>query len=173
MSSLKPALTRPAQTFGPGAGLFRNDHFQIAYNTNDMDKAVALFGERYGIKEFQKLEGPTPSGGQVRMYIAWAGGVMYELLWAEGPGTEVFRAGLPAEGFAIRPHHLGYYVPTEEAWNDLLAEIERTGRKIVHTTHVPGFLRAIIVEQPELGHFLEYILPEAGGIQFFETAPSN
>ncbi len=168
---MKPVLTRPGTKFG--SGLFRRDHFQIAYNTNDMDRAVALFGTRYGIHAWQKLEGPMAGGGQVRMHIAWAGGVMYELIWAEGPGAEVFRAGLPETEFAIRTHHLGYNVPDEAAWTELLADIERTGRKIVHTTHVPGFLRAIIVEQPELGHFLEYILPEAGGVQFFETAPSN
>lgn len=173
MDETKTTLTRPAQKFGPGAGLFRHDHFQIAYNTNDMDKAVALFAERYGIKEFRQLAGPTPAGGKIRMEIGWAGGVMYELIWGEGPGTEVFQVNLPESGFAIRTHHLGYYVPNQDAWTEVLAEVERAGRKIVHETHVPGFLRAIIVEQPELGHFLEYILPEAGGIQFFETAPSN
>ncbi|HYP64012.1 MAG TPA: VOC family protein [Acidocella sp.] len=170
---MKIALTRPEPKFGPGAGLFRLDHFQIAYNTNDMDRAIALFGERYGIKKFQKLEGPTPQGGKIRMYIAWAGGVMYELIWGEGPGTEIFQVGLPKDEFAIRPHHLGYHVADEAAWNAVLADIERSGRKILHNTHVPGFLRAIIVDQPELGHFLEYILPEAGGVQFFETAPNN
>jgi hypothetical protein len=168
---MKATLTRPALKYG--TGLFRRDHFQIAYNTNDMDRAIALFGERYGIKEFQKLEGPTPQGGKIRMYIAWSGGVMYELIWGEGPGTEVFQANLPKDEFAIRTHHLGYNVPDEAAWNEVLADVERTGRKIIHNTHVPGFLRAIIVEQPELGHFLEYILPEAGGIQFFENAPNN
>lgn len=170
---MKNALTRPEAQYGSGAGLFRLDHFQIAYNTNDMDKAVALFAGRYGIKEFRRLAGPTPAGGQIRMEIGWAGGVMYELIWGEGPGTEVFQAGLPGQEFAIRMHHLGYYVPTAEAWSAVLAEVERTGRKILHETHVPGFLRAIIVDQPELGHFLEYILPEAGGIQFFESAPGN
>jgi len=173
MSNAKNTLTRPETRFAPGAGLFRHDHFQIAYNTNDMDKAVALFSERYGIKEFRQLAGPTPAGGKVRMEIGWAGGVMYELIWGEGPGTEVFQLRLPKGEFAIRPHHLGYYVPTEDAWNEVIAEVERTGRKIVHKTHVPGFLQAIIVDQPELGHFLEYIFPEAGGLQFFETAPNN
>ncbi|WP_297493986.1 VOC family protein [Acidocella sp.] len=173
MDQAENALNRPAQNYAPGDGLARNDHFQIAFNTNDMDKAVALFAARYGIKEFRQLAGPTASGGKIRMEIGWAGGVMYELIWGEGPGTEVFRVGLPESGFAIRPHHLGYHVPTQAGWDAVLAELERGGQKIVHQTHVPGFLRAIIVEQPELGIFLEYIFPEAGGIQFFETAPSN
>lgn len=170
---MKNALSRPETRFGPGTGLFRNDHFQIAYATTDMDRAVALFSERYGVKAFRQLAGPTPAGGQIRMEIGWAGGVMYELLWAEGPGAELFRAGLPASGFAIRPHHLGYHVPTAAAWDAVLEEIERVGLEIVHRTNIPGFLQAVIVDHSELGHFLEYIFPEEGGVAFFETAPSN
>ncbi len=168
---MKDVLTRPVAHFG--AGLFRNDHFQMAYATTDMDRAIAIFSERYGVKAFRRLEGDLPAGGKIRMEIAWAGGVMYELLWAEGPGSDVFRAGLPDQGFAIRPHHLGYHVRSGEAWDALQEEIEAAGLQVLHRTHIPGFLRAVIVEEPELGHYLEYILPEAGGVEFFETAPSN
>jgi hypothetical protein len=166
-------LQRPQGAYGPGAGLFRNDHFQIAYATTDMDRALALFAERYGVTKFSRLEGPNAAGGRVRMEIGWAGGVMYELLWAEGPGTEVFRAGLPSEGFAIRPHHLGYRVADAEGWAAILNEVEAKRLKVLHSTDVPGFLKAIIVEDPDLGHFLEYILPEPGGLAFFEQAPTN
>jgi catechol 2,3-dioxygenase-like lactoylglutathione lyase family enzyme len=170
---MTPALGRPDARFDPGAGLFRNDHFQIAYATTDMDRAVALFGERFGVKEFSRLEGALPAGGQIRMEIGWAGGVMYELLWAEGPGSEVFRRGLPDAGFAITPHHLGYYVPTAEAWAAVQREVAEAGFPVLNTTDVPGFLKAIIVEAPSFGQLLEYIFPEPGGVQFFEAAPSN
>lgn len=165
------ALRRPAAASGPG--LVRHDHFQVAWNTTDMDRAKAIFHERHGVREWRRLEGPLPQGGKVHMEIAWAGGVMYELLWAEGPGSEVFRAGLPSEGFGLRPHHLGYYVPTIEAWDAVRKDVERAGLKVLHETNVPGFLQAIIVEEPDLGLFLEYLFPEEGGIQFFETSPSN
>ncbi len=36
-----------------------------------------------------------------------------------------------------------------------------------------GFMRCCYVEAPELGHYLEYILPEAAGIEFFESVPNN
>lgn len=170
---MKDALSRPVAAYAPGAGLFRHDHFQIAYATTDMDRALALFGERFGVKAFRRLEGELPAGGRIRMEIGWAGGVMYELLWAEGPGPDVFRRGLPSEGFAINPHHLGYYVPTAEAWEAVQKEVADAGFKLLHSTDVPGFLKAIIVEAPGVGQLLEYIYPEAGGVQFFETAPSN
>jgi catechol 2,3-dioxygenase-like lactoylglutathione lyase family enzyme len=170
---MKDIVNRPVTLFAPGAGLFRNDHFQIAYNTTDMDRAVALFAKRFGVKEFRRLEGGMPAGGRIRMEIGWAGGVMIELVWAEGPGSEIFRAALPEEGFATRLHHLGYHVPTAEGWDAVQKEVKREGLKVVHTTDIPGFLKAIIVEDSELGHFLEYIYPDAGGIAFFEGAPNN
>jgi Glyoxalase/Bleomycin resistance protein/Dioxygenase superfamily len=170
---MSQALRRPEPASSTGPGLVRHDHFQIAWNTTDMDRAKAIFAERHGVKEWRTLAGPTAQGGKVHMEIGWAGGVMYELLWGEGPGTDVFRAGLPEQGFALRPHHLGYHVPTAEAWDAVRREVERQGLKVLHSTHVPGFLQAIIVEEPDLGLFLEYIFPEEAGIQFFETSPSN
>ena len=89
------------------------------------------------------------------------------------PGGEVFRTYLPETVFAMRLHHLGYFVPSMEAWNAVLKEIAADGRKIVRDTAIPGFLKAVIVEAPELGHYLEYILPEPGGLNFFEGAPNN
>ncbi|CAN7514088.1 hypothetical protein LJR219_003594 [Phenylobacterium sp. LjRoot219] len=170
---MKQALSRPAPVYAAGAGLFRNDHFQMAYATTDMVQAKALFSKRYGVKEWRPLEGALPAGGQIHIELGWAGGTMYELVWADGPGSEVFRAGLPADGFAIRHHHLGYYVPTAEAWAALKAEVAQQGLKVLHVTDVPGFLQAIIVDTPELGHYLEYIFPEQAGVGFFEGTPSN
>ncbi len=166
-------LGRPVPIYEAGAGLMRNEHFQIAYATTDMDRACALFAEHFGIKEFRRLEGALPEGGHIRMEIAWAGGTMYELVCAQGAGAGIFRTGLPDDGFGLRVHHLGYYVPNAEAWQAVLDEIESSGRKVVRETNVPGFLQARIVEASELGHYLEYIFPDVGGVAFFEGAPNN
>ena len=170
---MKHALSRPAPVYAPGAGLLRNDHFQMAYATTDIDRACALFEQRYGIKEWRRLEGPLAAGGQIRIELGWAGGTMYELVWAEGPGSEVFSAGLPTEGFAVKHHHLGFYVPTAEAFEAIKAEVAAQGLKILHITDVPGFMQAIIVDTPELGHYLEYLFPAEAGVAFFEGTPSN
>lgn len=166
-------LSRPAPLPGPGAGLMRSEVFQIAYATNDMDRACAIFAEQFGVKAFRRLEGALPEGGHVRMEIGWASGMMYELVCASGAGGDVFRTHLPEEGFAIRLHHLGYFLPSAEAWEAVLKEIKASGRVIARETSIPGFLKAVIVEAPELGHYLEYILPEPGGLEFFQGAPNN
>jgi hypothetical protein len=119
------------------------------------------------------MEGELKEGGHIRVEFGWAGGMLYELTQADGPGSELYRQALPDDGFAIRFHHLGYFIPTEAAWRAVLAEIETSGVKVFTATSVPGFLQARIVEAPELGHYIEYVFPEAGGVAFFQGAPSN
>jgi hypothetical protein len=165
-------VTRPASAFDPGKGLLRAEPFQIAYATNDIDRACDTFSSRYGIAEFRRLEGPRPSGGYIRVELAWVGPVMYELLTASGPGSEFFMAGLP-DDFAIRHHHLGFLVRDEAGWTALEGEAERAGRPLQSVSHNAGFMRSGFVHAPELGHYLEYILPEAAGIDFFNGVPGN
>jgi hypothetical protein len=138
-----------------------------------MERAREVFRERYGIQKFARLEGPLPSGGHIHVELAWSGGLMYELMFVQGPGSECFNSVLPPSGFAIRPHHLGYFVNTAAEWQALQQEIERGNWKLVHKNERPGQMSACIVEAPEIGHYLEYIYPEAGGIAFFESVPVN
>jgi len=170
---MSPTVGRPAAAFDPGSGLLRNDCFQVAYATNDLDRACGVFAERFGIGKFRRLEGPLAAGGRIRIELAWVGPTMYELLRAEGPGSDFFMNLLPAAGFAIRHHHLGFFIDNLADWAALEAEIERGGWAVRSKSHNPGFLRACIVEVPELGHYLEYILPEPAGIAFFEGVPAN
>jgi hypothetical protein len=171
--NMKPLVKRPAVTFSAGNGLLRNDHFQVAYATNDIERACAIFRDRFGIKDYRRLEGPMAEGGKIRVELAWAGGTMYELVCAEGPGSECFTSVLPPVGFSIRPHHLGHFVHSQAEWVAIEQEIERGGWTVARKTDVPGFLKAYIIGAPELGHYLEYIYPEAGGIAFFEGVPSS
>jgi hypothetical protein len=170
---MKPLVQRPAVTLSSGNGLFRNEHFQVAYATNDIERACVVFKERYGIREYRGLEGPLPEGGHIRIELAWVGGTMYELLCASGPGSERFTSVLPATGFAIRHHHLGYLIHSQADWDALQREIERGGWKVASKSNNKGFLQACIIEAPDMGHYLEYIYPEAAGIAFFEAVPSN
>jgi hypothetical protein len=165
-------MKRPSMPVSPGGGLFQNEHFQVAYATNDIERSCAVFKERYGIKDFRRLEGPLKAGGYIRVELAWLGGVMYELMYAHGPGSDFVTSILPQDtSFAMRPHHLGYLVNTAAEWAAVEKEIRDSGRRILNVTDAPGFLKAYIVETPELGHHLEYIFPEPAGVAFFEAVP--
>jgi hypothetical protein len=166
-------IRRPVASFSPGAGLLRTDQFQMAYATNDIDRACAIFSERYGIRQFRRLEGPLPAGGHIRVELAWVGTIMYELLTAQGPGSALYVGRLPAAGFAIRHHHLGFLIHDAEQWNALQNEIVRSGWSMPSRSSNPGFMQSCFVDAPELGHYLEYIFPEPAGLAFFEAVPGN
>lgn len=166
---MRRTLNRPAPA--PAAGTLGFEQFQMAYVTNDIERACDAFRARYGVPDFRRLEGPLADGGHIRIEIAWAGGTLYELVEATGPGSDFYANRLPADRFAIRHHHLGFFVPGAEEWQALQTRIEEGGWKVVLRSDIPGFMQACYIEAPELEHYLEYLLCEPTGLEFFETAP--
>jgi hypothetical protein len=167
-------VKRPELIPAAATGLMRHEHFQIAYATNDIDRACGIFSDRFGVRTFRRLEGALPDGGHIRIELAWVGTIMYELLTAHGPGSEIFRYRMPqGEEFFIRHHHLGYLIRDQAGWDALDADAQRCGRQVLGKNTTPGFLSRCFVDAPELGHLLEYIFPEQAGIDFFQAVPGN
>lgn len=166
-------VIRPPAAFNPGDGLFHSEHFQVAYITNDLDRTLALFRERYRVTEFQSIESELAGGGWLRVELAWIGGMMIELMQAGGPGSDLYNKRLPADGFAIQMHHLGYLIHDQAQWDALDAEVARSGRTIELKNSIEGLLSWCFVKAPELGHYLEYIFPEAGGVAFLQSIPAS
>jgi hypothetical protein len=166
-------VRRPRGNFRPGAGLLRSDHFQVAYSTNDIDRALDIFADRHGIREFRRLEGALPAGGHIRVELAWVAGTMYELLTADGPGSALYVGHLPSDGFALRHHHLGFLIHHQDQWDALHVTAAEKGWSVPSVSRNPGFMQSCFVDAPELGHYLEYIFPEPAGIAFFESVPGS
>lgn len=167
------ALKRPRAAFSPAKGLLRTEHFQMAYATSDIDRACAIFKDRYGIREFRRLEGQLPAGGNIRVELAWVGTIMYELITASGPGSDLYVGRLPADGFSIRHHHLGFLIHDEAEWDALMQAIENGNWTMPSKSSSPGFMQSCFVDVPELGHYFEYLFPEPAGLAFFESVPGN
>jgi Glyoxalase/Bleomycin resistance protein/Dioxygenase superfamily len=166
-----PIVRRPAAPNDVRGGVLSQDHFQVAYATNDIERAQEIFIRRYGIKEYGSLDGELPSGGHICVKLAWVGGTMIELVQASGPGSAFVTSVLPPDRFAIRHHHLGYFVEDQSRWDAVQHEFDLNGWRVAMCNVIPGFLRVCYVEAPELGHYLEYIYPEPAGIAFFEGVP--
>jgi catechol 2,3-dioxygenase-like lactoylglutathione lyase family enzyme len=166
-------LHRPAADFDAGDGLLLLEHFQMAYVTNDLDRARTLFRQRLGIREFARLEGKTPGGGYIEAEFAWVGTLMYELIRARGPGTELYTDLLAGSSdFAVRHHHLGYLVQNQAQWDAVQANAQR------HDLHVAAhnvnpLVEVCFVNVPELGHYLEYLFATPAGLDFFEKVPRS
>jgi hypothetical protein len=170
----QPSLVRrPNSSVRPGEGLLKAEHFQIAYVTNDAQRACQVFKDRYGVKAFGPLDANTPDGGQIHIELAWVGGVMFEIIEASGPGTDFYNDRLPTDDFAVRHHHFGYLTHDEPGWDALQDEIRRGGRSVAMSGHIEGFMRFCYVEAPELGHYLEYFLLDPAGVAFFENVPAS
>ena len=81
---------------------------------------------------------------------------------------------LPAcDAFAMKHHHLGYLIADEAEWQALEAEAARAGFAMSHKSVNAGFITSCFVDLPELGHYLEYIMPEPAGIDFFQNVARN
>ena len=164
---------RPEAPTSPGKGLMRKDQFQVAYVTNDLDRACEIFGQRYGIREYGYIRGDMPQGGKIAVALAWVGNTCYEIIEAEGPETGFYNSRLPSGEFAIRFHHLGFLIHDRDSWQRLEKEFEAEGWPIAYKTLNNGFMDAYYVEAPELGHYLEYIYPEQAGVDFFRSLPGS
>lgn len=156
-------LVRPVPTYDPSKRLLHNDHFQIGYVTNDIDRAVEIFRDRFGVAEFRANDHALPNGSSIRVRSAWVGKMMYEICHGTGPGMEIYTDfAAPDAPFVLQLHHFGYLIPDEETWSALEAELVRHGRKVRSRSDMPGFFKGCHVEAPELGYFLEYTMPRAG-----------
>jgi hypothetical protein len=169
---MKQNLRRPLPVYDPAKGLLYNDHFQIAYVSNDLDRAVGVFRERFGVPAFRASDTELPNGAKVGIRSAWIGGMMYEICYGAGPGMELYTDWAPpGDEFVLRFHHFGYLIPDDEAWTALEGEIARHGWKERLRSDIPGYVRAVYVEAPELGHFLEFVLPRSGLLERMNATP--
>lgn len=166
-------VNRPKMSTRPRDGLLCGEHVQVAYVTNDIDRACAVFSERYGVNTFTNLDSELPAGGKIRVKLVWMGGTMLELIEASGKGAEFYNERLPADQFSIQFHHLAYLLDDLSAWNELEERIAQEKRSVPFGGNTPGFMRFCYVHAEELGHYLEYFLLEDEGVAFFESISSR
>jgi extradiol dioxygenase family protein len=158
--------------FDPAKGLLHNDHFQVAYVTNDLERAEQVFRDRFGVPDFRANDNELPSGARVGVRSVWIGRMMYEICFGAGPGMELYTDWAPPDGeFVLRFHHYGYLVPDETAWAALERQIEAGGWRVRTRSDVPGFFRGCYVEAPELGHYLEFVLPREALLERLNATP--
>ena len=166
-------LVAPATPVPPGPGMLRKEQSHTGYVTNDLDRAMELFRDRYGVGKFTFIEGLMPQGGTIRVAFAWAGSQIYEIIQASGPDTAFYNDLLPKDEFAVRFHHLGFVIHDATSWQELEAEIASGAWPVAYSTVTGEFIDAHYVYAPELGHHLEYVWPHEAGLNFYDAVPVN
>ena len=164
-----------ATTLFPGAAVQ-----QIGYATTDCEEAVRRYGERYGVANFLLLPNTvsTIAPGRtatINVAMAFVNGTMIELIEPAGGADTIYREVLPASGFAVRHHHLGYAMFNDDEWDAMQREIERQKIAVVLSGESPGVVRYQYIDlRADIGHYVEYLYYLGqGGQELLKAIPHN
>jgi hypothetical protein len=136
-------------------------HYQNAYVTRDLAKAVATFGEyvepRLAMHFEVEVDLWTPQGegkGVQKLAFIWLEDLNYELIQpVSGEVLKIYRDALPDDD-SLQFHHVCHRVAD---WDAALARIERMPFPVVLRGGTPGKLQFCYIDtRPWLGHFTEY-----------------
>lgn len=140
-------------------------HCQNAYVTNDLDRALAVWRDEFGVSEFHVFENDAPglvSTPDYRMKIALAnvGGVEIEVI-EPLPGQAPLHAEiLPDDGsFAMRFHHAALRILGDLAdFEKHMASLDPAAHPVVWHGELGEVMRfAYTDERATLGHYLEHV----------------
>jgi hypothetical protein len=139
--------------------MLRGHHYQNAYVTRDLAKAIANFRAISGIEPSVNLEVEvqldTPAGSGValqKLALFWVGDLQYEFIEPISGLVEIYREGLPA-GDGVAFHHIAMRV---DNWEDLRSAVGRQSWPLVHEGG-SEHLRFLYLDAREtLGHYVEY-----------------
>jgi Glyoxalase/Bleomycin resistance protein/Dioxygenase superfamily len=148
------------------------NHYQIAYVTTDIDRAVKLFCNEYHIPSFLvwkdvTIEVKTPRGsGPFTIHVAfvWVGTIQYEIIQPVSGPVDLYWDYLPRAGFGLVFHHFAYeFIGERDEW---LRFRESLGADRVFAIEGPSDYRVQFVytdERERLGHYHEYAWFGPGG----------
>lgn len=143
--------------------MFLQGHYQNAYVTHDLDKAMELVTSRFGVTDFLVFEPElmltTPDGekpSKVRAALAWAGGLQIELIQPVSGYQDHYLPYLPKDPADPVPrfHHIALRRDDLDAMHD---EIDRLGLPLVSKGEIPDLICVYLDARKHLGHYLEYV----------------
>jgi hypothetical protein len=138
-------------------------HYQNAYVTHDLDRAIELVGPSLGLGEFSQFDVEMPlktSAGDrtaiLRVGTAWAGGLQIELIQPVAGFVDHYSSALPQDPNDIVPrwHHVAVRRETPE---EMQCDIELSGFPVVFTSESAGISCALVDARKRLGHYLEFV----------------
>ena len=138
-------------------------HYQNAYVTHDLDRAMKLIDDRYGKLDWIRFEPDmvlkTPHGDKPmvnRVALAWAGGLNLEVIQPVSGYIDDYAHMLPEDPSDATPrfHHIAVRRDDEA---EMRAEIERLGLPLAFEGEVPGLLFIYLDARASLGHYFEYV----------------
>lgn len=149
--------------------------FQIAYVTNDCDRAADILGERYGTGPFHVMRDIPNGDWTMTIALAYAGAMNVELVQPGPSAPPLYSDWIAgASGFALRHHHYGLLVEDQAGWDARRDRYVARGTAIPLEGEIPGFMAYLYADTTaDLGHYLEYIRLFEGGRELFASVPGS
>jgi hypothetical protein len=146
--------------------------FQVAYVTNDLDRAIDNFRDRFAIDRFfmPEREGFLTDEGELvrtRCALCYVGEVMYELIEpGKGKAEAVYGKLSAHRGFHIAHHHMGHYAGSRQAIDQVDRDATRDGLKLMSGPIGTEGRFCYVDTSATTGHLSEYVFipPSAAGI---------
>jgi hypothetical protein len=135
-------------------------HYQNAYVTRDIDKAVARVTARADVRSVAQFEATTEvltAAGRrphnIRLAFIWIGDLQYEFIEPVAEAAPVFVPMLPDDD-SLRFHHSCARVPD---WADFRRRIDEQPYPVVMEGASGNDLRFLFLDTRDLlGHYLEF-----------------
>lgn len=158
--------------------MFLRGHMQNAYVTHDLDRAMELVGNRFGVEKFDRFDPEmvvkTTSGEQplvTRVASFWAGGLNVEMIEPVSGYVDHYVTMLPDDRRDATPrfHHISLRRDDEAAMRE---EIARLGLPLAFEgpmaikTPIPSLVFIYLDGRETLGHYVEFTWKSAEGWKF-------
>lgn len=137
-------------------------HFQNAYITHDIEKAIAIVDRHYGKLDYIRIDPDmvlqTPQGekaSSVRVALGWIDTLQIELIQPVSGFVDHYSHVLPADKSNARLnfHHI---CVRREDLDAMQAEIDALGMPRAFEAGYPGGHFVYVDARETLGHYLEY-----------------
>lgn len=144
-------------------------HYQNGYVTHDVDTAMEIFTERFGLEGLRAVDidatVSTPAGVQrmgIRIANGWMGGVNYELMQPVSGYIDPLVSMLPEDRSDPVPrfHH---FALRRDDLDEMRGEIAGSGLPVAFAGQPAGMVFAYLDARESLGHFIELVWKEPGG----------
>lgn len=157
--------------------LLLNGFFQIGYATNDLDKALSLYKDKYDMGSFAEIrgipvQGPNNTDMVANFALAYKGDTMIELIQPVEGDTSMFDHVLPDNEFAIRHHHFAYCLDSMEQLDEAEANMRSQGIEVpIRGNGMDQVFFFYADTRPWLGHYSEYLTLTDKGREAYAQLP--
>lgn len=140
--------------------MLEGQHYQNAYITRNIEKALQTFRERCGQENVTSFEvevdvTSTKGEGKARNKLAfiWVNNLQYELIEPVSGHVHVYQDDLP-EGDELKFHHICMRV---DDWDEFRQNVDKMGYPVVLEGGSDALKYVYLDARNVLGHYLEYV----------------